>query len=593
MGCCMVKIIMEPHIPRLSTRNIQTVDDVCTIQPDDVIHQILSYSDHLHDEKTDIQTDNTDKKTDKQTDKQTDNTDNTDKQTDETDEKQKTDETDEKQETDETDTHVTDDELTQEYQENINLNIPYKFTDIIDSKHIKYMEKYSNSKILFWGLGIENETYFMVKKKLSQFTALKCKRERYSVDYFRNFKTEPLKKSFDTLITHNVKYPIYINSHSFTETDKHNEHRTIYDEVSTPNTKFTESIHAVLLRESKQYKEMYDSSVVFDGDSIEFITQNFYNTTVDKCVDELRSTKQIFLKEISPYFRQWGEITFPDHNYGFVTFLTTYRRNLGICNNGTYHFNITLPTLLENGNIVDKYKFAEEHLRLISCIQMIEPLLVACYGTPDVLSTINNNAENYSIGSLRVSLSRYISLQTFDVEHPINGKLLLMPKPDTPSFWYNQFETIPYFLNKEIGYDINFNKFKNHGVEIRFFDWFPEEHLSDIMNFIILLAERSVFLSKTVNKPLYNTIICKCVQKGFTAVLTKDECNVILNDLELNNVHIDMSPYTLLCYINDILYSIYSHGEIVKRMSPGMKRPVLVNYNKIAYDLLCNDLGIN
>lgn len=148
--------------------------------------------------------------------------------------------------------------------------------------------------------------------------------------------------------------------------------------------------------------------------------------------------------------------------------------------------------MLENGVIVNKHKFAEDHLRLISCIQMVEPLLVGCYGTPDIFSIVKDNEQLYSVGSLRVTLSRYISLQTFDVERPVNGKLLLMPKPDDPKFWYNRFQDTPYYLNKEIGYDINFNKFKNHGIEIRFFDWFPEEHLKSVIDFFVLLGAHSI-----------------------------------------------------------------------------------------------------
>ena len=495
---------------------------------------------------------------------------------------------------------TSSDELYQEYQENINVNKPYIFTDIIDDKHLKYMDYYNGSKgfkepltpTLFWGLGIENESYLMVKKKLNTVANLKCKRERYSVDYFKSFKPDQLKKVIDTITTQNtMKYPIYINAHTLQATDKHNEHRTIYDEHSTPNKKFTEAIHDVLIRENAYYKSVYYSSVVFDGDSIEFITQEFYNTTVDTCVKELCSTKQTFLKEISPYFTQWGEITFPDYNYGIVTFLTTYRRNLGLCNNGTLHINFTLPTLLENGIIVNKHKFAEDHLRFIRCIQIVEPLLVACYGTPDVFSVIDKNSGNYSIGSLRVSLSRYISLQTYDTEQPVNGKLLLMPKPEDKNFWYNMYENSPYFQNKEIGYDINFNKFKNHGVEIRFFDWFPEEYLKDVMNFIVLLAEHSTSLTRIFDKSGYNVIICKCIQQGFTCVLTKEECNIILNDLDLMNVYNDMSPYALLCYINIILYEMHSQGEIVGKMSPNIKLPILVNYNKEAYQALHHDIN--
>jgi len=505
---------------------------------------------------------------------------------------------------------LSQNDLLKEYKENINYNIPYQFTDIVDHKHTKYMQYYdpatinqdSKQRTLFWGLGIENESYFMIRTKQSKFADLRHKRERYSVDYFKNFKPEPLAKTLQSIASQNrqqpIQYPIYVNAHSFQATDSKNEHRTIYDEFSTPNHKFTESIHDVLLRESTFYKEVYDNSVVFDGDSIEFITQQFYNTTVADCVAELCTLKRNVLKEISPYFTQWGEITFPDHNYGLVTFLTTYRRNLGICNNGTLHLNITLPTVLENGIIVNKHKFAEDHLRLITCIQMVEPLLVACYGTPDVFSVVDDNACNYSVGSLRVTLSRYISLQTFDVDRPVNGKLLLHPTPADPNFWYNQFHDVPYVLNREIGYDVNFNKFKNHGIELRFFDWFPEKYIGDVLNFIILLAQHTTCTASynkdrgsfSFDKTRYNSIIMGCLRKGFSHILTIDECNVILGDLRLPFVTECMAPHTLLSYISDALYDLYKDGEIVKNMSPNMVKPCIHNYNKEAYRLLYGDI---
>ena len=370
-----------------------------------------------------------------------------------------------------------DAEICIESKLNRNHNIEHVFDDIIDDKHFRYMNSYDSSYTLFWGLGIENESYLMMDTKYnhSDFKKLKLKSERYSVNYFNNYKSDELIQTMKHLYTLNkLTYPVYINSHTFQKTDIHLEHRTLYDNSSTPNSLFIESLHDILLRENNFYKKEYGSSIVFDGDSIEFITQNFYNTTVHSCVQELISTKRRFLIECSPFFRKWGwnSISFPDHNYGITTFLSTNKQNLGICNNGTYHINITLPTLIKNGIIINRNKFIYQHIQYIKCIQMIEPLIIACYGTPDIFSLVNKkNSKNYSMGSLRVTLSRYISLQTFDTDHPVNGKLLLLPKSNDSKYWYNQLHDMPYQINSEIGADINFNKFKNHGIEMRFLDW--------------------------------------------------------------------------------------------------------------------------
>jgi len=491
----------------------------------------------------------------------------------------------------------TRDSLHAEYKCSLSINIPYHFEDIIDPKHMKYMEQYSvECKTLFWGIGIENESYLMLDRvnRINDFVKLKKLRERYSVDYYKNFKTDKLILTLQQL--HNCKdltYPIYINSHTFQKMDINGEHLTRYDVAGTPNPHFTESIHDVLLKRSIFYKEKYDRSIVFDGDSIEFITQSFYNTTVSDAVDELISLKSSFINEIRPLFSDvtnGDTIQFPDHNYGIVSFHTTNGTNLGMCNNGTYHINFTLPTYLENGVICDKAAFANQHLNLIRYLQIIEPLFVACYGTPDVLSVIS---PEYSIGSLRVSLSRYISLQTFDTTMPINGKLLLMTRPsDDTEFWYNKICEGPYNLNDKIGYDINFNKFKNHGIELRFFDWFPEEYLKDIINFIVLLAAHSVYSTQPCvwDAADYQQIILKCVQNGFTCQLKNDEYTVILRDLQLDTADYIKTPIELLQYISDTLYTQYKSTEIVEMLSPSMLRPVLVNYNKIAYCSLYYDI---
>ena len=474
-------------------------------------------------------------------------------------------------------------------------SISYVFNDIIDDKHMKYMDIYSDMKkpTLFWALGIENESYLMLNKlQLStSFAKLKPKRERYSVDYYKNFKPEQLNISLDKLrASSNLTYPVYINSHTFQKTDIQLQHSSFYDVQSTPNSRFTESIHDVLLRECPFYKSVYDKSVVFDGDSIEFITQNFQNTTVSACIEEFTHLKRRFRKEVFPFFEKWniGKVMFPDHNYGLVTFLTTNKSNLLICNNGTIHINLTLPTLLQDGVIIDKNRFAKDHLVLMDYIQMVEPLLVACYGTPDVFSTVD---PAYSIGSLRISMSRYISLQTYNTAIPVNGKLLLMDKPTDPAFWYNQLHNTPYLPNPQIGYDLNFNKFKNHGIELRFFEWFPEEYLDDVMNFIVLLAQHSLTRgATTIDKSRYNQLIKNCVQKGFTYLIPVKESNVILNDLGLSLVDHPHTAHALLVSISNQLYDLYHTSDLVQKMSPHMTRPSIVNYNRSAFELLHRDV---
>jgi hypothetical protein len=160
--------------------------------------------------------------------------------------------------------------------------------------------------------------------------------------------------------------------------------------------------------------------------------------------------------------------------------------------------------------------------------------------------------------------------------------------------WYNQLRKGPYELNDKIGYDVNFNKFKNHGIELRFFDWFPEEYLKDVMNLIVLFATHSVSTAEpcswlSVN---YQNIILKCVRLGFRCQLSSDECAVILKDLQLSIAvsSLPVEPITLLQRISDKLYELYRLSDLVQMMSPSMTRPVLVSYNYIAFNKLYYDI---
>lgn len=478
------------------------------------------------------------------------------------------------------------------------------FEEIVDAKHLKYMERHQSQTGEYWGIGIENESYLQwsARRTVDDFCYLKPKRERYSVDYYKNFVAKPLEKAIASLSEHReLTYPVLINAHTFQKMDAHLQHRTFYDVEGTANPAFTESIHDRLLRESPVYREMYDVSVVFDGDTIEFITQDYYCATVEKAVNELIATKTTWIGEVGPRLSRialengWalplGAFEFPQKNEGLVTFLSTDQKNLGICNTQTLHLNFTLPTSIENGVIKDKDRFVRDHLAFISMIQVVEPLIVAAYGSPDPFALVD---KEYSIGSQRVTRSRYISLQTFDVDAPVNGKLLLRPRPEDPAHWYNRLVQSPYQLHTEIGYDINFNKFKGHGVEIRFLDWFPEKYIKGLMDFFVLLGAHALVVGRSsYQKSAYNDIILTCIRRGFTGRLLPAEVNRILKDMGLSEPmdqgadhpeERELTPYSLLCRISQALYNRYRDSDTVRKMSPDMKfAPSLVNYNEIAF----------
>ena len=162
--------------------------------------------------------------------------------------------------------HVSiDKDLMDEFSHCNQKNISFIFHDIVDDKHMKYMDAYDTcdacDTMLFWGLGIENETYLMQSHLLpaDQFRKLIPKRERYSVNYFNNFKPEPFSSTLNTLRSLDfLTYPVYINAHTFKSTDLRLQHRTLYEEEVRLNPSFTESIHEILLKENAYYQKVYD-----------------------------------------------------------------------------------------------------------------------------------------------------------------------------------------------------------------------------------------------------------------------------------------------------------------------------------------------
>jgi hypothetical protein len=59
-------------------------------------------------------------------------------------------------------------------------------------KHDRYKFMYKPDEV-YWGLGIENETYLEIEdgvKKPIDFLKKNHKRERYSVDYYKSFNFE-------------------------------------------------------------------------------------------------------------------------------------------------------------------------------------------------------------------------------------------------------------------------------------------------------------------------------------------------------------------------------------------------------------------
>jgi hypothetical protein len=467
------------------------------------------------------------------------------------------------------------------------------------NKHQKYIDFYDTLKTThteYWGIGIENESYIMFKnkKKVSNDFILKNHtRERYSVDYWANYKKDPLKATLEK-VPENIMLPQYINGYQFQNTDLSGEHITLYTKERKENPRFSgKTIHQVLTERSPVFNTLFKKNMIYDGDTFEFTTFNFYRTNVSSVVEELNHIKSLFLKEINTQKIFKEEVIFPDHNYGFARFLTN-PNNLAICNNGTYHINITLPTEINSvGEIKRPDEFKRIHANAIRAIQWIEPLLVALYGSPDILHILN---PLYCGGSQRLGFSRYIGLGTYDTSQMEKGKLLdTFQYKNKKSYFNDLHKGSPYIPPETTGYDFNYNKFTRHGIELRIFDYFPEKYLEHIINLLIVVCDFSLTTNVPVVSESWSNISVEAIKKGSAfniKPVVYNEIYAIFNmyDCLWTLFGISQSPLHILRRITNHLYHNHRDSPLCKKMSPNMKGISIVDYNYKIKELFKKDL---
>jgi len=410
-------------------------------------------------------------------------------------------------------------------------------------KHTKYKESYGKNE-MYWGIGIENELYLEFEKKVpvdKKKFLNNHKRERYSVDYYKNYVEEYVNCGFlyESFID-SIELPVLLNSHSLAKTDKFNQPKVLYTKLCEPNPKYSGQTLWELAMKNAYLADNFQRNFTFDGDTIEIITQNFYNTQLSNVLEEYKQSKKDFIKNLQSVFSEnnvfpeYGKIGFMRENHPFSIYLTNFH-NIGIFNNGTLHFNITLPTKLgEDGKIADRAEFIKIHKNYIKLIQFMEPFFLAKYGSPDKFSTIPcEYSKLFSACSQRCAVSRYIGIGTYDTDSMKTGKLL---QDDSNLFdvvtkdygWYNQYyRDCAYSKGDKMGYDINFNKHYNHGVEIRFFDHIADDDkINDVLEDLIYLGDWSLennIIENPIKNEVWNGLVVKCMRQGKNTHLSFEE----------------------------------------------------------------------
>ena len=455
-------------------------------------------------------------------------------------------------------------------------------------KHKKYFSSYKPNE-LYWGIGIENETYLEIpnqEKVEGSFFLKNHKRERYSVDYFDGYLDSYFLKSLRTIINENDKYdlPLLINSHSLTKCDLSGNHITLYTKGSKPNPLFSGKTVIDYMKEKDSYfKDEFENSYCFDGDTVEFMTLNYYKTTINKVIDELIYEKKRFLRHLNK-IPTLNNVIYPKKNHGFARFKTN-PNNLAIFNNGTYHFNFTLPTMLDDkAEIKDRKRFIQNHKKAIIMIQLFEPFFIALYGSPDPLSKSTIYSYRFPNGSQRVAASRYIGAGTYDTHIMTPGKLLQEDRKtitnDKPTFfWYKKlYQQIHYKMNDKIGFDINFNKFLNHGIEIRFLDWFDESLLPGLLEAFVYILDHSQALlpvQTPIRSPLWNDMMYRAILEGSSFTIRPKELSYLEQFLNIKIKLKSLKADLVFKDIIRILKSTYNYkGPCSKYM---LEQPIMNN----------------
>ena len=417
-------------------------------------------------------------------------------------------------------------------------------------------------KKYYWGIGLENETYFQFEESLvvsGQFIQEKMGRERYSIDYLKCYKEGSLEnllaKAFDTNKNYSVSQ--MMNSHSLEKLDVHFQHKTIQSApplLDNPDYAGKSILELFLEKQPYQIQSMLTQknnpmgSIIFDGDTIEFVTKYYENRTIQESFNELKASKKIFLDKLNESKILPGLLTYPQYNIGINMFMSNQKK-LVLFNNGTFHFHITLPTLAEDSRIVDYAAFDQAHHKAIYLLQWFEPLFIATLGSPDIMSVISDKfdmEEKFAGGSMRNAMSRYTGVGTYHKSMP-KGKVLTFPvdefrkllnfQKEENIWWRDRIESeLCYELLSDVGLDFNREKLYQSGYEFRSFDEFPTEYLPEVLHAIVLISEHAQHIEDVEwasNNAIWNNLVFKTLTQGYKTEMTEEEKNEIVRVIKL------------------------------------------------------------
>ena len=407
------------------------------------------------------------------------------------------------------------------------------------------------------------------------------KPERYSVDYYKAYKKEVLMPALADVMNGyggSLTVPVLMNGHSMTHCDLNGEHITTYDTVPKPNPRYAgRTLFEWMCEYSAWMRNEVNRTFMWDGDTIEFMTQRFYRATVGSVMRELMDAETRFVYELQKLpmqglLEKYGPLRLASpRNEQWVTYMTN-PRNVSMFNNGTVHINVTLPTRLGwNKRPLWPADFLEKHRRLARLIQWMEPLWIAAYGSGDPFTGRSHQyGDQFAAGSQRVAVSRYIGVGTFDTDVMPVGKILQIQKSEAGALpWYDALHARTAYAPLDVvGLDINYNKHWAHGLELRFLDQLPMDTLQSVMEQVVVLMDLALE-GRQVPDPrkdaLWSSMVTEALYHGIYWNVDPKEMGALCKALGMKESPKEpLAPFDALAWLFDNLTS--RHGFCAAHM---------------------------
>ena len=138
-------------------------------------------------------------------------------------------------------------------------------------------------------------------------------------------------------------------------------------------------------------------------------------------------------------------------------------------------------------------------------------------------------------------------------------------------WWYRRYhQKSGYVPLTRIGMDINYRKHYNHGIELRFFDWFPEEKLQELIELLVYVADASLINRNEPSEPIlsetWNDLVVGVLQEGQSFRLTPTMMATYERILGLQLFGLDMNVRELYTHLVESYKKKFAMGMCARMM---------------------------